>query len=179
MARPLDAETFTSAFVQHGRALWLVAAGWVGRGDADDLLQEAARVGWQRRQQFVPGSDFRAWLAQIIRNTGANWRRQRRPEAVATLPELAARPEAVEVSPMQLGDDELSDELQQALAGLPPAARACLLLHAVGGHGFAEIATMLDLPENTAMSHARRARLALRQALERDRARPERVPERP
>jgi DNA-directed RNA polymerase specialized sigma24 family protein len=39
------------------------------------------------------------------------------------------------------------------------------LLHVVIGLPFAEIATMLDIPENTAMSHARRARLALRETL--------------
>ncbi|HIE71985.1 MAG TPA: hypothetical protein EYP98_18395 [Planctomycetes bacterium] len=48
---------------------------------------------------------------------------------------------------------------------LSETARACLLLHVVLDLSFAEIAVMLEIPENTAMSHARRARVALRAAL--------------
>lgn len=60
---------------------------------------------------------------------------------------------------------QLPDELARALQDLPESARASLLLHVVGGLPFAEIATMLDMPENTVTSLARRARLSLRAAL--------------
>lgn len=164
---PLAADEFEAAFARHGRALWLLAAAWVGRGEAQDLVQETARIAWQRRDQCAPGSDVAAWLAQIVRHTGANWRRKRRPEAndPAALPEPLARADAPRRSAHGVDPEQLPEELANALQSLPEVARACLLLHVVAGLTFPEIATMLDVPENTAMSHARRARIALRAAL--------------
>lgn len=166
-ADPLAADEFVAAFARHGRALWLLAAAWVGRAEAQDLVQEVARIAWQRRAQFVAGSDVAAWLAQIVRHTGANWRRKLRP--VAADPHAWHEPVAREVRAAAglhgIDVDQLPDALSRALRELPEVARACLLLHVVGGLSFPEIGTMLDLPVNTAMSHARRARLALREAL--------------
>ena len=164
---PLSADEFTDAFARHGPTLWMLAAAWVGRGDAADLVQETARVAWQRREQFVPGSDLRAWLSQIARHLGANWRRRRCPEPRAheQLPEPHSAPEPRATWPFDADRSGLSDDLARPLADLPEVARACLLLHVVIGHSFPEIATLLDIPENTAASHARRARLALRAAL--------------
>jgi RNA polymerase sigma factor (sigma-70 family) len=164
MAAELTSDAFVTAFARHGRALWVLASAWVGREDADDLVQETARIAWQRRETFAPGTDTAAWLAQIARHTGANWRRRRRPQP--TDPHVLCDPIAPAfVAHHALHADDLPDDLARALASLPPTARACLLLHVVGGLTFPEIATMLELPENTAMSHARRARLALRDAL--------------
>jgi RNA polymerase sigma factor (sigma-70 family) len=162
------ADEFVAAFARHGRALWVLAAAWVGRADAQDLVQETARIAWQRRAQFAPGTGWAAWLAQIARHTGANWRRKRRPAACdpSELPEPTARDDHTpRLLHAALDCEQLPDELARALQTLPETARACLLLHVVAGLTFPEIAAMLDLPENTAMSHARRARVALREAL--------------
>jgi RNA polymerase sigma-70 factor, ECF subfamily len=160
---PLSADAFTAAFAQHGRALWVLAAAWVGRGEAQDLVQEAARIAWQRRDRFVVGSDFGAWIAQIVRHEGANWRRRRRPSVGVDLPE----PVAPAATPATLSPEtvEWPAELARPLQELAPDARASLLLHVVAGLSFAEIATMLDRNENTVTSLARRARLLLRAAL--------------
>src|SRR5204862_7351843 len=69
---PLDESEFVDAFARHGRALWLLAAAWVGRGDAQDLVHETARIAWQQRGQFTRGTDRRASLAQVLRHTGSN-----------------------------------------------------------------------------------------------------------
>lgn len=164
-AAPLGADEFAAAFARRGRALWLLAAAWVGRSDAQDLVQEVARIAWQKRAAFAAGSDLGAWLAQIVRHTGANWRRQRRPLAGVDWAEPQARAEAPPVLAFDADRWQLPDELARALQALPESARASLLLHVVGELPFAEIATMLDMPENTVTSLARRARLALRAAL--------------
>ncbi|MCU0862423.1 MAG: RNA polymerase sigma factor [Planctomycetes bacterium] len=160
---PLGADAFTAAFAQHGRALWVLAAAWVGRGEAQDLVQEAARIAWQRRERFVVGTDFGAWVAQIVRHEGANWRRRRRPhlgvefaEPVAPAPNPASTP---------IDAIDWPAELARPLQQLAPEARASLLLHVIAGLSFAEIATMLERNENTVTSLARRARSALREAL--------------
>src|SRR5690606_8236775 len=61
------------------RALWVLACAWVGRSEADDLVQETARIAWQRREQFDTDDNVAARLATIAWNLGANWRRKRRP----------------------------------------------------------------------------------------------------
>jgi RNA polymerase sigma-70 factor (ECF subfamily) len=177
----LAADEFVEAFAQHGRSLWVIASAWAGRHEAADLVQEAARVAWERRAQYAPGTDARAWLAQIVRNLGANWRRRRRPElrAVEDLDGSKAPSPLVPLWPFDADRHGLSDELAQALAALPEVARACLLLQVVVGHSFAEIGEMLEIPENTASSHARRARLALRAALETTAVGREAAPETP
>lgn len=161
----LGADEFQQAFADHGRTLWVLAAAWVGRTDAADLVQEVARIAWQRRAAFVPGTDLRAWLSQIARHVGANWRRRRVPTAVDDLAERAAATTPPLPWPFDVDRCGLSDDIARAIAGLPEIARACLLLHVILDHSFAEIAAMLDLPDNTVASHVRRARLALRAAL--------------
>lgn len=163
-------DEFAAAFARHGRALWVVAAAWVGKADAMDLVQEAARIAWERRTEFVPGTDARAWLSQFVRHQGANWRRQRRaaPTDPASLQDAVfARdpvPDVLRFDAEALG---LPDDLARGLAALDETPRACLLLQVVAGLTFAEIATMLEIPENTAASHARRARMLLREVLAR------------
>lgn len=162
------ADEFVAAFARHGRALWVLAAAWVGRGEAADLVQEAARIGWQRRAQCASHEELGPWLAQIVRHAGANWRRKKQPAASdpSALPEPAARIELAAHESWAALREALPDDLARALASLPEVARACLLLHVVADLSFAEIAAMLEVPENTAMSHARRARLALQVALQ-------------
>ncbi len=172
MAAPgLDGEAFTAMFPAAGRALWVVAAAWVGRDEAADVVQEAARVAWQRRSQFRPGSDGKAWLSQIVRHVAANWRRRRRPELRA--PELLDAESARERQrsaewPFDAEACDLPDAWVRALQKLSEVARACLLLSVVLELSFAEIGGLLEIPENTAASHARRARLQVREALSAD-----------
>ena len=167
MPTALGPDEFAEAFARNGRALWVIASAWVGRGEADDLVQEAARVAWQKRAQFSLGENAAPWLATITRQLGANWRRQRRPELCApdALPESVKASIATAEWPFDVDRAGLSDDMAGALAQLPEVARACLLLNVVLGLTFSEVATMLDVPENTAMSHARRARLVMREAL--------------
>ena len=42
------------------------------RRDADDILQEVAATAWEKYDQFRPGSNFRAWVSQIVRNKVMN-----------------------------------------------------------------------------------------------------------
>jgi RNA polymerase sigma-70 factor (ECF subfamily) len=163
----LNSEAFTEALARHGRALWVIASAWVGRSEADDLVQETARVAWQQRAQCKLAAEAGPWLSTIARHLGSNWRRKRRPEARSNeqLPEAVAATIAAADWPFDADRAGLSDTLANALASLSEAARACLLLHVVIGLSFVEIAAMLEIPENTAMSHARRARQSLRESL--------------
>ncbi len=173
--RPID---FDSEFQRAHRALWVVAAAIVlNRADADDVVQEAALIAVRKLDTFQPGTNFRAWMAQIVRNVAMNHRRgalkqSRRlaasPDPHATHPAPSPRPDQSPVDTLgglKREQNALSDSMVRALRDLDPTARACILLRCIEGLNYAEISGLLAIPEGTAMSHVFRARAALAAAL--------------
>jgi RNA polymerase sigma-70 factor (ECF subfamily) len=141
--------------------------------EADDLAQEVMLKGFRHLDQLQPGSDVKAWLMTILRNT----RVDRLRSAAAhnrdvSLDQLAGEPEAVE-GPVQepWGEpeavlEEFSD--RQVIAGLkelPEEIRWTLLLVDVEGMDQAEAAEILKVPVGTIKSRAHRGRAMLRGAL--------------
>ena len=167
--KPFD---FTAEFVRHHRSLWLVAMSIVeNSADADDVLQEGAIVGIRKLQSFRPGTSFRAWMGEIVRNVALNRRRSVRREVHrfgyldAQHVETPWRPPtnsplAADGSLVAL-QESLDDRMLKALMELEPTARACMLLRCIEGLESAEIAVLLDIPKGTAMSHVFRCRRVL------------------
>lgn len=179
----LSPKDFEHLFAQSHSSLWLLAAGLVRvRGDADDVVQEAALQAVRRLPEFAPGTNFRAWMSQFVRYVAANHNRARQRDHARRAGDESAVNQAVSPdttsridSPARPVIDRhggliteqgaFDDRVTMALRELQPVARACLLLRVVGGHSFKEVAALLDLPEGTAMSHVFRARAALQRAL--------------
>jgi RNA polymerase sigma-70 factor, ECF subfamily len=175
----MDAATFEAHFATASRQSWVIAAGiLMDPHAADDVLQEAAVVAWQKRAEFAPGSSFGAWVGQIARNISLRHResRRRRQSAAIDLVDepastLAAGggPDARDATPADLASAGremlerlgLSASLTASLLSLDPTARACLLLRTILDCDYSEIAQLLDLPEGTAMSHVHRSRRRL------------------
>ena len=62
----LDRQEFADLVQRHGRALWALAAGTLGRpDDIEDVLQEAAMIGLQKLEQFERGTSFSAWMGWL------------------------------------------------------------------------------------------------------------------
>ncbi len=160
----------------YGR-LWVIAAGIVGdRTEADDIVQEAAIVALRKLDQFALGSNFSAWLSEIVRRCASNHERKMRKRGTfATDPQSldnspAAEQKNVPVISRQ-GDlldnqSEFDDQLIRALNSLSAEARCCLLLRTVEQLSYAEIAKLMEIPEGTAMSHVHRSRTTLRRHFE-------------
>jgi RNA polymerase sigma-70 factor, ECF subfamily len=176
--RGIDPETFAAEFTAASASLWTVAAGVLGhRNHAEDVLQEAAVIGLQKRATFTPGTSFVAWMARIVRFCAQNQRRRlrrRRTETWASdlidasraSPPTIQRADAIDVHlETDASVDAFSDQVLLALQDLKPVARTCLLLKVVADREYREIATLLGIPEGTAMSHVSRARAALAQRL--------------
>ena len=131
-------------------------------------------IAWRKRESFAPGTRFEAWTGQIVRNLALRHGRDGARRATVTLaveppasppkptPEasLTTIPEAPEeATPQALGDRyAIDDNLASALSGLSDIARACFVLRSVESHSYQEIAEVLDIPANTAMSHVHRSR---------------------
>lgn len=175
VARPkLTGEAFASRFRECQRKLWWVAVSVLGRREqVDDVLQEAALIAISKLDEFDPDTCFEAWMAQIVRFVALNDARKRSRRATFTgtdFPDIASTSQSV-ASPIRSDgtivpdQSAFDDSILHAINRLPEVARTCLLLRALEGLSYKEIAELLSLPEGTAMSHVHRARLAMRDAL--------------
>lgn len=141
------------------------------REEAEDLVQEAYAKALKGFASFSPGTNFRAWMYRIVRNTFLSSRAGLR--AAATVPldeeenEEAALP-AISETPESLllarADQEM---IRAALEQLPLPFREIILLCDLEEMSYREIAAALGLPLGTVMSRLSRARAAMRELLRR------------
>jgi RNA polymerase sigma-70 factor (ECF subfamily) len=145
-------------------------AHWLARNetDAEDLVQETYLKGLRSFASFRPGTNFRAWMFQILRNTFLSSRSKlERRMTVAMDPEedggeLAVENENPETILVKRLDSQL---VQSALEGLPVHHREILLLCEVEEMSYQEIAEVLSIPIGTVMSRLATARKAIRESL--------------
>ena len=130
--------------------------------DADDLVQDCLLKALDRIDTLRTASDLRSWLFTIMHNLYVNrWRRMKlhaRVSADDAEAELA-------VGPSQPASAEIQDVLR-GLTTLPEEQRQIVLLVAVEGFQYGEVAAMLGIPVGTVMSRLSRARDRLREFVE-------------
>jgi len=166
----LPPETFEQLAMPHFERLYNFAC-WLtqDRQEAEDLVQETYAKALKGFSSFQPGTNFRAWIYKILRNTFLTSRTGLK--AAATVPlDLEGEEEnvpAVKETPesilLQRSDWQI---VQQALEQLPVAHREVLLLCDVEEMSYKEIAATLAVPMGTVMSRLSRARRALREAVQ-------------
>ena len=173
-AQRMTAQEFGSQFRASTRVMWLIAVGIVGdAAEAEDVVQEAAMIAYRKRDTFEPGTSFRAWVGTIVRNVAMNALRSSRRRRGLVEEWTEAAPPSVSSTPSEmmngttLPDHVVDSRVIKALADMGDVARACLLLRTVGDLHYAEIASLLSIPEGTAMSHVHRGRAHLRERLAR------------
>jgi RNA polymerase sigma-70 factor (ECF subfamily) len=153
---------------------------WLCRNatDAEDLVQETFLKALRGFDTFEPGTNFKAWIFRILRNTYLTSRAglaARRTVSLedelneggesgpAQYPEAAVDRQTPETNLLQIAD---RTALNAAMETLPPPLLEVILLCDVEEMKYREIATALEIPIGTVMSRIARARLALRLALE-------------
>ena len=137
------------------------------RPDAEDLTQEVFVRVFRALDRYRPGT-FEGWLHRITTNLFLDGARRRARIRFEALPEDAERVPGRERSPEQVYVDEnLDDDVQRALAALPPDFRAAVVLCDIEGLSYEEIAAALDLQLGTVRSRLHRARMDLKDKLER------------
>jgi RNA polymerase sigma-70 factor, ECF subfamily len=134
------------------------------QAEAEDLVQETYAKALRGFSSFQAGTNFRAWMYRILRNSFLSSRTGLKvtvglDEEDASVPAENATPESL------LIDQANREMVQQALEGLPIPFREILLLCEVEEMSYQEIAETLAIPVGTVMSRLFRARQALRAAL--------------
>jgi RNA polymerase sigma-70 factor, ECF subfamily len=125
--------------------------------EADDLVQDTLMKAWEHQDKFEPGTNLRAWLFTILRNTYFSRFRKRRREVEDPDGALAA---TLSSAPTQGFHVELA-ELRQALALLVPDQREALMHIAAMGLSYEEAAAIMGCPVGTIKSRVNRARTRL------------------
>lgn len=147
------------------------------QAEADDIAQETMIKAFKGLTGFQDGTDMRAWLMTILRNTRIDHSRAAGP-ATGTISLEQAGIELVDVSNERWADDDPAwddpDELLQdfsnchvlkALHELPEEIRWTLLLVEVEGIDHEDAARVLGVPVGTVKSRAFRGRAMLRRVL--------------
>ena len=124
---------------------------------ADDLVQETLAKAWAHRSKFKEGTNLRAWLFTILRNTYFGELRSRRREVSDSNGHHAAQ---LSSQPAQLHYLELQS-VAQAFDGMTVGQREALFLVGVSGLTYGEAAEIADCAIGTIKSRAFRARQIL------------------
>ena len=165
-----DRLAFERIYREHVNRVFALCVRMTGdRVAAEELTQDVFVRAWQKLSLFRGDSAFATWLHRLAVNVVLNARkstgRDRRrfagqdaggDEEPGEL-QLAARP----VTP------GVAIDLEAAIGMLPPGARRIFVLHDVEGYKHEEIAEQLGITAGGSKAQLHRARMLLRQALER------------
>jgi RNA polymerase sigma-70 factor (ECF subfamily) len=131
---------------------------------ADDLVQDTVVKAWSHLDRFVPGTNLRAWLFTILRNTFYSARRRTVREVTDSDGALVG---ALAEKPAHDGRLQMADFLR-AFSRLPDEQREALALVGASGFSYEEAAEMTGVAVGTVKSRANRARARLAQLLHLD-----------
>jgi RNA polymerase sigma-70 factor, ECF subfamily len=135
------------------------------REQASDLLQETYLKAFRFFDKFEPGTNAKAWLYRIMKNTFINdYRRTHRQPEIVEFDE--------QISPYQMteGMNDLrdkmesgmfDDEMAEAIASLPEKFKSVVVLRDIEDMPYDEIAAILSIPVGTVRSRLHRARSIL------------------
>ncbi len=132
------------------------------RHEAEDLVQETYAKALRGFAGFQPGTNFRAWIFRILRNSFLTSRTALKStvpleeDAHETIESGDPSPETVLLAQAD------REDVRQALSDLSAPFREVLLLCDVEEMSYDEIAQVLAIPPGTVMSRLHRARKALR-----------------
>ena len=158
LALPLLASLYNHAF-------WLTR----DQAEAEDLVQETFSKALRAFDSFQSGTNFKAWIFRILRNTFLT---SRTGIAASRTVFLEDHPDALNTTAAgPTPEDHLirldnQAALHIALDQLPPQLREVLLLCDVEEIKYKDIALILDVPIGTVMSRVSRARRTLHQLLQ-------------
>jgi RNA polymerase sigma-70 factor, ECF subfamily len=155
-------------------------ARWLARepADAEDLVQETFLKALRGFSSFDPGTNFKAWIFRILRNSYLTSRTGLAAMRTVSLDEqIEAREDSGGGGPLEATIDHQTPEinlmrladraaLHAAMEALPPLLLEVVLLCDLEEMKYKEIAAVLDVPIGTVMSRVARSRAALRRTLQ-------------
>lgn len=168
-----DDTAFEALVREFERPVYAIALDMLGdREDALDASQEVFVKLWQSRAKFRGECSVATWVTKLTRNTVCDMLRKRKNHTTESL-------DGDDDAPREIPDTDTStdpvasyerrergDEVRRALASLPRGQSEILILRDINRHSYAEIAELLGIDEGTVKSRLHRARISLKEILE-------------
>jgi len=152
---PKVSANFRDSLIKEMASLRAFAISLCGdRERADDLVQETLFKAWSHFDSFQEGTNLKAWLFTILRNTYFSERRKRKREVEDADGKYADR---LVAPPEQHGHMDMQDFLK-ALSSLPDDQREALVLIGAAGFSYEEAAEISGCAVGTIKSRVNRAR---------------------
>ena len=161
-----DRQAFERLYRTHANRVYSLCTRMCGsRTMGEELTQDVFVRTWEKLPQFRGESAFSTWLHRLAVNVVLNARKTDSKQASRTAesdPEDERWDEGAR-APLHIERMDLTN----AIAKLPPGARKVFVLHDVEGYKHEEIAVMCGITSGGSKAQLHRARLLLREALER------------
>ena len=161
-----DRQAFERLYRTHSTRVFSLCARMSGsRTRGEELTQDVFVRTWEKLPQFRGESAFSTWLHRLAVNVVLNARKSEGKVASRTDQNDAddERWDELARAPMYIERMDLA----QAISRLPAGARKVFVLHDVEGYKHEEIAEMMGITSGGSKAQLHRARLLLREALER------------
>jgi RNA polymerase sigma factor (sigma-70 family) len=162
-----DTPSWEEVVTQHSARVYRLAYRLTGNPyDAEDLTQEVFVRVFRSLSGYTPGS-FEGWLHRITTNLFLDQARRKAKIRFDALAEDAdvRMPGRMPSPDAQVADGLLDDDVEAALAALPPEFRVAVVLCDIEGLSYDEIADVLDAKLGTVRSRIHRGRKMLRASL--------------
>lgn len=137
--------------------------------DADDLVQETYMKAFRFFDKFESGTNCKAWLFRILKNSFINdYRKQAKEPNKVDYEDVQNFYENIKAEQVDSRHYELDvfsnlldDNVSKAIAELPEDFRTVIILNDIEGYTYEEIADFVDIPVGTVRSRLHRARKML------------------
>jgi RNA polymerase sigma-70 factor (ECF subfamily) len=165
---------FETEAVPHMNVLYNFALRTTGNADdARDLLQETYMKAFRFWDKYEKGTNVRAWLYRIMKNSYINrYRKETREPGMVDYGDVenfydSIRDDSTDTNDLQqkMFGNMLSDEVVKALQSLPDEFRTVVILCDIEGLAYEEISDFLNCPIGTVRSRIHRGRIMLEEML--------------
>jgi RNA polymerase sigma-70 factor (ECF subfamily) len=157
-----DRRAFERLYRRHGARVHSLACRLIGSAEGPEVTQDVFVRAWQKLGTFRGEAAFSTWLHRLAVNVMMSHRAMLAKKRERFLPDDAV----LGLVPDRPRGHGAGVDLERAIAGLPPGARAVFVLHDVEGFTHEEIAERMDVTAGTSKAQLHRARLLLRRTLD-------------
>lgn len=167
-----DGPSWEELVRRHTRRVFNLCYRFTGNSAAaEDLSQEVFIRVYRTLPSYQSAQGaFTTWLTSVTRNLLVDHyrrtRRDRLTDSIDAMPQFEERPSSARTPDSAAQVNELSQQIQQALAKLSPELREAVILRDLQGLEYAEIRAVLQVPEGTVKSRINRGRIELARVLE-------------
>ncbi len=167
-------KNFESEMLPHMAALYNFALRMTGDpDDAKDLVQETFMKAYRFFDKYAQGTNAKAWLFRIMKNSYINrYRKESKEPDKIDYDDIkdfyaTVKDSAVDTNDLQekIFGGLFEDEVAKALQELPEDFRTVVILCDIEGYTYEEIADFIEIPIGTVRSRLHRGRKMLRSML--------------